>query len=75
MWQIDKLADNKRERCFFDENKEIGHEFTIRKNVPVNSFYAIYDKAELSQKTQYQKLLYNLFKHFFYWNLTIEKKF
>ena len=38
---------------FFDENK-VGHEFRIRENFIVNSFYVICDKtkAEQSQRTQ-----------------------
>lgn len=65
-----------KRKMFFDENKEVGHEFTTREDFKVNSFYVICDKtkAELSQRTQIYEIVIEPFRIFFYWNLSMEEK-
>lgn len=64
----DEQTRRRRKRnVFFDENKEVGHEFTIREDFKVNSFYVISDntKAQLSQRAQKYEVVLEPFCIFF----------
>lgn len=75
----DEQTRRRRKRnVFFDENKEVGHEFTItiREDFKVNSFYVICDntKAQLSQRAQKYEVVLEPFRIFFDWKLSTEER-
>ena len=65
-----------KRKMFFDESKEVGHEFARRENFIVNSFYVICDstKAELSRRTQTYEAVIEHFRVFFDQRLPTEAK-
>ena len=63
-------------KIFFDENKEVGHDFTTKQNFIVNSFYVICDnlKSELSLRGQTYEVIVEPFRIFFDSEMSKEQK-
>ena len=63
-------------KIFFEENKEVGHDFTTKQNFIVNSFYVICDnlKSELSLRGQTYEVIVEPFRIFFDSEMSKEQK-
>jgi hypothetical protein len=63
----DESRRRKKRKIFFDENKELGYDFTTKQSFIVNSFYVICDnlKSELSLRGKTYEMIVKPFRIFF----------